>query len=149
MLIERVTSLEQYNLKLLLDNSISEGHKLIQKLLDEYTAGSNKFNKNGESLFVARIEDKVIGIGGLNIDPYLDLIHVGRVRHLYVLPKYRGSGVGKKLLRTIIEEAKKYFQTLTLYTDNPVADKLYRNSGFSISDKFYKASHVLELTSEE
>ncbi len=37
MLIERVTYLEQYNLNLLLDDSISEGYKMVQKLHDEYT----------------------------------------------------------------------------------------------------------------
>ncbi|WP_152392864.1 GNAT family N-acetyltransferase [Paenibacillus guangzhouensis] len=109
MLIERVTYFEQYNLNSLLDDSISEGYNMVQKLQDEYTDGSNKFNRFGESLFVAIIDEEVIGIGGLNIDPYLDLIDVGRVRHLYVLPRHRGSGVGKKLLGMIIEEAKEVF----------------------------------------
>ena len=38
----------------------------------------------------------MVGIGGLNIDPYLALPDVGRVRHLYVLRKCRGRGAGKK-----------------------------------------------------
>jgi len=149
MLIERVTYLEEYNLNLLLDDSISEGYKMVQKLHDEYTDGSNRFNRFGESLFVAIIDEEVIGIGGLNIDPYLDLFDVGRVRHLYVLPRHRSSGVGKKLLGMIIEEAKKYFRTLTLYTENPIADKLYRNIGFSRAEGIQKASHVLNLEGKE
>ncbi len=95
MLIERVVILEQYNLNLLLEESISEGYKFVQKLIDDYTVGSNKFNRSGETLFVAIIDEEVVGIGGLNIDPYLDLNDVGRLRHLYVLPRYRSSGVGK------------------------------------------------------
>jgi GNAT superfamily N-acetyltransferase len=97
---------------------MSEGYKFVQKLSYEYTNGSNKFDRNEESLFVAIIDDEVIGIGGLNIDPYLELLDIGRVRHLYVLQKHRGRGVGKKLLRKIIKEAMKHFQTLTLYTEN-------------------------------
>ncbi|XEC97637.1 GNAT family N-acetyltransferase [Paenibacillus tarimensis] len=80
-----------------------------------------------------------------NIDPYLNQNDVGRVRHLYVSPKYRGSGVGLILLKTIIEEAKKHFNKLTLYTENPVADKLYINSGFTRVEGIFKASHIIEL----
>lgn len=145
MLIERATSLEQYDLTSLVDESVSEGHKFVKKLLDEYEDGSNRFNRLGESLFVAKINGEVIGIGGLNIDPYLELNDVGRVRHLYVLPRYRRSGAGKKLLGEIIKEAKKYFRTLTLYTENPIADHLYRSLGFSTAEEIHKASHVLNL----
>ncbi|WP_152669165.1 hypothetical protein [Paenibacillus sp. DMB20] len=38
---------------------------------------------------------------------------------------------------------------LTLYTENPAADKLYRDAGFSRADGVYKASHVLELARAE
>ncbi len=39
MHIERVTCLEKYNINLLLDESISEGYKFVQKLIDEYMNG--------------------------------------------------------------------------------------------------------------
>src|SRR5690606_19083057 len=125
MIIERVTSLEEYKLDLLIEDSLSEGYKFIKRLVDEYTLGSNKFDKNGESLYVAKIDDEVIGIGGLNIDPYLNLSDVGRVRHLYVLRKNRGTGVGKKLLNAIIDEARANFRTIRLsFTDHLAACKI-------------------------
>ncbi|MDR0269230.1 GNAT family N-acetyltransferase [Paenibacillus sp.] len=71
------------------------------------------------------------------------------MRHLYVLPKHRCSGVGKKLLEMIIEESEKYFRILTLYTENPIADKFYRNIGFSRAEGIHKASHVLNLKEKE
>ncbi|WP_077596132.1 GNAT family N-acetyltransferase [Oceanobacillus kimchii] len=77
MIIERVTSLEQYKLDLLIEDSLSEDYKFIKRLVDEYTLGINKFDNNGEALYVAKINDEVIGIGGLNIDPYLNLSDVG------------------------------------------------------------------------
>ncbi|WP_419893502.1 GNAT family N-acetyltransferase [Oceanobacillus kimchii] len=147
MIIERVTSLEQYKLDLLIEDSLSEGYKFIKRLVDEYTLGSNKFDNNGEALYVARINDEVIGIGGLNIDPYLNLSDVGRVRHLYVLRKNRGIGVGKKLLNTIIDEARGSFRTIRLSsTDNPAAINLYVECGFSKVEGIYKASHVMEMS---
>ncbi|MGP4040951.1 GNAT family N-acetyltransferase [Gracilibacillus sp. D59] len=145
--IERVTSLEQYKLDLLIDDSLSEGYKFIKRLVDEYTVGSNQFDKKGESLYVAKVDDEVIGIGGLNIDPYLNLPDVGRVRHLYVLRKNRGAGIGKKLLNTIIDEARGNFRIIRLSsTDNPAAVNLYIECGFSKVEGIYKASHILEIS---
>lgn len=145
MLIERVTSLEQECLDVLLKESRSEGYHFVQRLVDEYASGTNRFDQAGESLFVARASDEIIGIVGLNTDPYLHLPDIGRVRHLYVLPQYRRGGIGKKLLQAIIEEAKNRYQKLTLYTDNPIADKMYREHGFSTEQGIHKASHVLDL----
>lgn len=59
MIIERVTSLEQSKLDLLIEDSLSEGYKFIKRLVDEYTLGSNKFGNNGEALYVAIINDEV------------------------------------------------------------------------------------------
>ncbi|GIN72671.1 N-acetyltransferase GCN5 [Bacillus sp. J14TS2] len=147
MEIEKVTSLEQYDLDTLIDDSLSEGYKFINRLVDEYKAGSNRFDKKGEALYVAKLDGEVVGIGGLNIDPYLSLPDVGRVRHLYVLQKCRGNRVGKKLLNIIIVEARKHFRTLRLSaTDNPVANNLYIKCGFSEVDDVYKASHILEIS---
>ncbi|UOQ85762.1 GNAT family N-acetyltransferase [Gracilibacillus salinarum] len=147
MIIERVTSLEQYKLDLLIDDSLAEGYKFIKRLVDEYTLEKNKFDKNGEALYVAKINKEVIGIGGLNIDPYLNLSDVGRVRHLYVLRKHRGTGIGKKLLNTIIDEAKDSFRSIRLSsTDNPAAVNLYKECGFLKVEGIYKASHILEMS---
>ncbi|MGN7356167.1 GNAT family N-acetyltransferase [Paenibacillus sp. SAF-054] len=145
MLIEKNLSLHDYDLKRMVEDSKAEGHQFVKRLVDEYADGSNKFDRRGESLYVAKIEGEVVGIGGLNVDPYLGRNDVGRVRHLYVLSKNRRAGVGRELLSTIIIEAQKHFETLTLYTTNPVADKLYRDVGFSKAEGIYKASHVLNL----
>lgn len=107
MLIHRVSSLEDYDLNLLLEESLSEGHHFVKRLVDEYKSGANRFEENGEALYVALLDSKAIGIGGLNIDPYRNDINIGRVRHLYVSRKHRGHGTGRKLLNTIIDEAKK------------------------------------------
>jgi GNAT superfamily N-acetyltransferase len=145
MQINKVTSLKTDELKNIIDDSLSDGYKFVKRLVDEFENGSNKFDKNGESLYVAIDGDDIIGVGGLNIDPYREESDVGRVRHLYVLRKNRGHGVGKKLLRIIIEEAQKHFRILTLSTDNPIADKLYRDAGFIKAEGIYKASHIMNL----
>lgn len=50
-------------------------------------------------MFVVEHDKKIVGVGGVNIDPYTSDINIGRIRHVYVLPAYRQKGVGKELLR--------------------------------------------------
>jgi hypothetical protein len=45
-------------------------------------------HRPGEALFVARVGERVVGVCGLNVDPYTAEPRVGRVRHLTC----RGSG---------------------------------------------------------
>ena len=145
MIIEKVTSLNLDQIIELVEESYSEGHNFGKRFVDEYFNGYNRFDKPGESLYVARVEDMVIGICGLNIDPFLNRIDVGRVRRFYVLSKYRGNGIGKELLRTIVIEAKKSFKKLTLYTENPIADNLYTSMGFLRVDGIDNVSHILNI----
>ena len=148
MIVERVTSLNQDQIIALVEESNSEGHNFGKRFMDEYFNGYNRFDQPGESLYVAQVEDMVIGICGLNIDPYLNRIDVGRVRRFYVLSKYRGNGVGKELLRTVVIEAKKNFKQLTLYTENPIASELYIRMGFSKVDGIHNVSHILNIETQ-
>src|SRR5690606_36933947 len=105
----------------------------------------NKFDREGEGLFVAKVDNQIVGIIGLNIDPYLNDETIGRVRHLYVLPQYRNIGVGTALLKTIIQLSYNKFRILTLFTENPYAEQLYLKIGFTQSNDYNKATHILEL----
>ena len=145
MRLEQVNSLSDYDLDGLVEDSLSQGYRFVQRLVDEYNSGINRFDKPGEALFVFVHEGQVIGVGGLNIDPYLDRPEVGRVRHLYVNSGYRNLGIGKRLLQRIMEQARLHFALLTLYTDNPIADRIYRANGFVHADGIHKASHMLIL----
>ena len=143
--IVRVTLLDTYDLNSLIEESIAEGYRFIKRLVDEYEDGSNRFNRAGEALFVALLDNRVVGVGGLNIDPYRDDTNVGRVRHVYVLNSSRCIGVGRMLLRSIMEESKKHFSILTLTTDNPVAERLYISLGFTKAEGWNKASHIYSI----
>lgn len=126
----------------LLRESLAQNFNFLKKMQDEWVSGKNRFDKKGESLFAAFDGDKLIGIGGLNLDPYVSPEQVGRVRHLYVLQKYRKSGVGKLLMNEIIDSAKINFPKLRLRTDTDAAAHFYEAIGFKkVTDDF--ASHEL------
>jgi GNAT superfamily N-acetyltransferase len=100
-------------------------------LTDEWTSGANRFDKPDEALFVASVHGVVVGVCGLNVDPYGGDESVGRVRRLYVLRAYRGRGVGRRLVQAVVSAAAiRRFRMLRVRTENPEAARLYERLGF-------------------
>ncbi|KAA2240325.1 GNAT family N-acetyltransferase [Chitinophaga agrisoli] len=120
------------------------GYNFLQRTIDDWNTGANKFNKPGENLWGLFLKKDLIGIGGLNIDPYALLPKVGRVRHLYVREALRRAGYATLIMNKIIDEASHSFTVLRLFTDNPTAASFYEKLGFKQTGE-YKASHFLTL----
>ena len=127
--IEHVHDLQPESLAALIAESEGHGLSFVRRLADEWAAGVNRFDRPGEALFVAR-EQRIVGVGGLNIDPYVAAGNVGRVRHLYVLVSHRRRGVGERITAEIIAAARGRFELLRLRTSNSDAAKLYERLGF-------------------
>ncbi|MBO9129899.1 GNAT family N-acetyltransferase [Bacillus sp. 165] len=149
IVIHKITHLIYADMQPFLEDSVMEGHKFIERLVEEYKGEINTFSKQGEVLFGAYIDGELAGICGLSEDPYLQDTTIGRVRHLYVLRKFRKHGVGRLLMENIIHAAKQHFCMLTLWTSNSDADKLYRALGFLTEDLIGKVSHYLILREGE
>lgn len=129
----------------LLEDSLNDGYKFMQRLADDWSSGANRFSKPGEILLIASKNGVSIGVGGLNIDPYLNDLSVGRIRHLYIHTNFRRHGLGKHLLSHLTSSASSHFTRLTLRTDNPNAYAFYEACGFSQTDKTATATHELLL----
>lgn len=127
----------------LADDAIKDRYDFVERTIIEWKNVSNQFSGKNEILFAAFENEACIGIGGLNVDPYLNDETVGRVRHLYVSREWRGKGVGTLLLKRIIEYATNSFTRIRLYTENPIAEHSYERNGF-IKSSEYKCSHSLE-----
>jgi GNAT superfamily N-acetyltransferase len=119
-------SLETRSLDRLIEESLSQGLLFVERLVREYNNGSNCFDRAGEILLTVSTQGTVIGIGGLNRDPYFNDYKVGRLRHLYVESVWRQQGVGRLLVTQIIREAAQNFQLLTLRTNSLVANQFYQ-----------------------
>ena len=68
-----------------------------------------------------------INFSTFNVKSYLN------IHDFFVLPKFRGLGLGKKLMKQLIEisEDRKYCKiSLEVRHDNEVAQKLYKSLGF-------------------
>jgi GNAT superfamily N-acetyltransferase len=143
--IERLTGSPAERVAGLVAESERHGLRFVRRLADEWATGANRFDRPGEALFVARIGDRVVGVCGLNIDPYAAEPKVGRVRHLYVLSGQRRLGVGRLLVSEVIEAARGRFDRLRLRSQNPVAAQFYEALSFRPSVGTDDSTHVMML----
>lgn len=112
-------------------------------------SGTNRFDRPGEALLGAWADGRLVGVCGLNVDPYAGQDGVGRVRHLYVLSACRGLGVGRRLTAEVVALARGRFDTLRLRTSNPAAARLYEALGFRPCVDVANATHVMALAPGE
>jgi len=128
--LQPVTELPELLLLPLVEESLAQGFRAIHRLVDEWQTEKNRFSKPGEALFAAWFADHVIGVCGLNQDPYADANQIGRIRRLYVQQAYRRQGVGRQLVEQIICTAKPNFVELRLRTTDAIAAHFYASLGF-------------------
>jgi len=129
----------------LITESEAAGLRFVRRLAEEWESGVNRFDRAGEALLGALRGRRLVGVCGLNVDPYAGEGRVGRVRHLYVLTAYRRHGVGRQLLGAVIAAAHGPFAALRLSTVNPEAARLYEALGFRRHAGDARCTHVLEL----
>jgi ribosomal protein S18 acetylase RimI-like enzyme len=143
--IVRVRELRPDQIGELVTESEQAGPRLVRRLADDWASGSNRFERPGEALFAAVRAHRVVGVGGLNIDPYSALPRVGRVRHLYVLIASRNQGIGSRLVGDVIAAARGPFDRLHLRTNDPLAARFYERLGFRPCEPDPSATHELDL----
>jgi GNAT superfamily N-acetyltransferase len=100
------------------------------RLRDQWIDGSERFDRPGELLIGAFSADELVGVAGVSYDPYEPDDGLARIRHVYVLARHRGRGVGRSLMLRLIDHAGKHFKLLRLKTSNPAAASLYEALGF-------------------
>lgn len=145
---EQITLLELAALDHLVEESLAQQFRFVERLVKEYRSGFNCFNKAGEILITASLKERVIGIAGLNQNPYVDDPEIGRLRHLYVESNWRRRGVGSLLVSQIVKEADQHYQLLTLRTDAVEADQFYQQLGFKTNPIFSHTTHHLRLNNK-
>ena len=99
MKIEVVKELELKKIQHLVETSLEEGFNFVNRLVQEWEIGANRFERSNERFYIVKINDLVVGFGGINEDPYKNNPKIGRVRHLYIAPSYRRKGIGEKLIK--------------------------------------------------
>jgi GNAT superfamily N-acetyltransferase len=102
---------------------------MVLRLAEAWRDGSNRFDAPGEAMFGAFLGDRLVGLCGLNHDPFDPAEHAGRVRHLYVATRHRRTGVGRLLIEAVVDRATGWFDYLNTNCP-PEAAQFYETLGF-------------------
>jgi GNAT superfamily N-acetyltransferase len=123
----------------------NEGFRFVERLVAEWHAGINRFDQPGEVLLGATHADALVAICGLNRDPYAADPGIARLRHLYVLPRFRRQDIATGLVSQVLRQAEDVFQTIRLRTETREAARFYERHSF-IAVEGDDASHVKPLS---
>jgi GNAT superfamily N-acetyltransferase len=106
----------------------AEGIGIINTLVAEWASGANRFTRPGEVLFVARIDGRIAGTGGLTCDyNFPDAL---RMRRFYVHPDFRRHGVASALAKRVIAEAGAHATWLTCHAGTKSGRQFWERMGF-------------------
>ncbi len=120
----------------------AEGFTMLTRLAEAFAQGTNRFDRPGEALYAGWLDEKLVAIGGINIDPYFTDEKIGRIRHLYIDPTLRGQGIGRAMMRVIEEGGFKHFRQLQLFTPTEAASKFYVAIGYQAVNDVERVSHI-------
>lgn len=108
----------------------AERFKHIERLAEEWEGHVQRFQLDGEALFVALLNERLCGIGGLTHDPVLPSRVALRVGSFYVRPEGRRQGVGRALLRRIAEHGLRHAPAVVANARTPAAQAFFEACGF-------------------
>lgn len=120
-----------------------EGYPHIRRLVVEWAAGTNRFDRPGEKLLGAYQDGSLVAVGGitteLSCDEWL------RMRRFYVLPGFRDRGVARMLAAKLLEHARKHTNTVTVHAGDERAVLFWQAMGFRLlAGERY--THILEFS---
>lgn len=110
-----------------------QGEAITLKEEEEYLAKLEKVIKeNRGAATIATIDNEVVGFGAIIVKPKI-YSHIANVS-ISVAKKYRGQGLGKKIMENLLNMATGLkgvkILTLQVHSNNKVALNLYRKLGF-------------------
>lgn len=110
-----------------------QGYAHIDRLAEDWASRAERFDNPGEALFAAFLGSTLAGVGGVTREPSAPDGDVLRARRLYVLPQFRGRGIGRALVDAIVEHAFQSVSRLTVHAGRD-APAFWDHLGFARTD---------------
>ncbi|MGJ8569478.1 MAG: GNAT family N-acetyltransferase [Hoeflea sp.] len=142
MIAYRPISLDDIDVQPLSDEAWTDGYAYVERMLQDWKSGENRFDGPGERLVGAFEDEVLIGFCGLNRDPYTSEI-AGRIRHIYVDLAHRHLGIARALLAETLDSASSWFPRIRLRA-TPASKSFYERLGFQPVDE-KDATHAKRL----
>ncbi|ANP87475.1 GNAT family N-acetyltransferase [Rhizobium leguminosarum] len=119
-----------------------EGHRHVARLIDEWSTGAVRFDRDGERLLGAYADGELAGIGGMTVDPAMS--GALRMRRFYIRPAMRGRGIGRMLALALLDYAWSCCTVVTVHAGNDGAVRFWETLGFQ-PDERDGHTHLLAL----
>jgi GNAT superfamily N-acetyltransferase len=108
----------------------TEGYDFMERLQQNWSNGAYRRDL-GATLRAAYVDGDLAGLGAQALDEYDVSPDHRRIRHFYVLPKYRRDGVGRALAQALIDDALALSPRLHLRATHEVSLAFWDALGFS------------------
>ncbi|MBC5090729.1 GNAT family N-acetyltransferase [Klebsiella quasipneumoniae] len=95
--------------------SLEQHFNMLRRLAENWQSGKNRFTAPGETLLGAFVNHQLVGVCGINSDPFSPQPRAGRIRHLYISERYRHRGIGQQLLVSVITHSSAWFDFLNTH----------------------------------
>ncbi|API54170.1 GNAT family N-acetyltransferase [Rhizobium leguminosarum] len=105
-----------------------EGYLHLTRLVDEWSTGDNRFQRDGERLLGAYVDGELVGIGGMTVETAMS--GALRMRRFYIRPAMRGRGIGRMLAMALLDHACSFCTVVTVHAGNDGAAKFWESLGF-------------------
>lgn len=105
-----------------------QGYGSIDRLISEWQDGSNRFAEVGECLLAVHSDRRLVGIGGMTIEP--SDTSMMRMRRFYVAAAMRGRGVGRLLVETLLDAVPEGTSGVTVNAGTADAAAFWLRMGF-------------------
>jgi len=105
----------------------AEGYRHIDRLADEWVAGTMRFDRDGEALIAASLDRQLAGIGGITIDPSQSGALC--MRRFYVRCSFRRAGIGRAIAVKLLAHARALGRPVTVNA-GVGSEPFWRSLGF-------------------
>lgn len=129
-------------LKDVFSNSQNVDYEYLYEMNEKYYR-SHLVNDTHTAIFAINEENEIVGCGGICYHdemPSPDNVNgkCGYLMNIYVLPKYRHNGIGKKIVEFLVEEAKKIGIEKIYLESSQNAKNMYLELGFKDMQGYLK-----------
>jgi GNAT superfamily N-acetyltransferase len=118
----------------------TEGFRALERLAAEWQDGSQRFAGPGGALLAAIADARLIGIGGVTLDP--DYPEAMRMRRFYVARAWRRRGVARAIASTLLA-AQPAGRLVTVHAGTAEAAAFWEALGFATGGARPGHSHAL------
>jgi GNAT superfamily N-acetyltransferase len=99
--LERVTDALPSGLDAMRTEARAENHNMLDRLAREWEAGETRFDRPGEALYAAYVDEVLAGIGGLTVETAIPGAY--RMRRFYVRAPYRRASIAQRLALALLD----------------------------------------------